>query len=93
MKLIRRELAQELQKQLQDKRLRGVTKKHIVESFQAVGAPNGNRTKTIKEEAIRSLVRMCGHVLNQQEERLLLKKSKSVSVINLLTLCCRRAKN
>lgn len=64
MKLIRRELAQELHKQLQDKRLRGVTKKHIVESFQAVGGPTGNRTKTIKEDAIRSLVRMCGHVLN-----------------------------
>jgi ferric iron reductase protein FhuF len=33
MKLIRRELAQELRKQIEDKRLRGVTKKHIVESF------------------------------------------------------------
>ena len=33
MKLIRRELASELKKQIQDKRLRGVTKKHIVESF------------------------------------------------------------
>jgi hypothetical protein len=81
MKLIRRELASELKKQIQDKRLRGVTKKHIVESFQEVGGGgigNGIRTKTIKEDAIRSLVRMCGHALNQQEERLLLKKSKSV---------------
>lgn len=33
MKVIRRELAHELKKQIQDKRLRGVTKKHIVESF------------------------------------------------------------
>jgi|LauGreDrversion4_2_1035121.scaffolds.fasta_scaffold75830_2 hypothetical protein len=91
MKLIRRELAQELQKQLQDKRLRGVTKKHIVESFQAVG---GNRTKTIREDAIRSLVRMCGHVLNQQEERLLLKKSKSVRPsIHTIMLMFRRETN
>ena len=33
MKLIRRELAVEFRKQIQDKRLRGFTKKQIVESF------------------------------------------------------------
>lgn len=37
MKVIRRELAQELRKQIDDKRLRGVTRKHIVESFQQLG--------------------------------------------------------
>jgi hypothetical protein len=76
MKLIRRELAEELRKQIQDKRLRGVTKKHIVESFQQLG---GQRTKTVKGDAIKSLIKMCGQVLNKQEERILLKKSHTVS--------------
>jgi hypothetical protein len=33
MKLIRRELAKELKKQIYDKKLRLVTKKHIIQSF------------------------------------------------------------
>ena len=60
-----------------DKRLRGVTKKHIVESFQTVGS--GEKRVQIKGEAIRSLIRMCGQVLDMSEERILLKKSRLVS--------------
>jgi hypothetical protein len=37
MKLIRRELAAELKKQINDKRLRGFTKKQLVESFSLLG--------------------------------------------------------
>jgi hypothetical protein len=66
-----------LRKQIVDKRLRGVTKKHIVESFQTVGS--GEKRVQIKGEAIRSLIRMCGQVLDMSEERILLKKSRSVS--------------
>ena len=75
MKLIRRQLAQELRKQIVDKRLRGVTKKHIVESFQKVGAT----PTVVRGDAIKSLTRMCGQVLDINEERILLKKSRSVS--------------
>ncbi len=38
MKLIRREIAHEVKKKIKDKRLRGVTKKHIIESFESLGA-------------------------------------------------------
>jgi hypothetical protein len=57
MKLIRREIAHEVKKKIKDKRLRGVTKKHIIESFESLGA---QETKAIKGDAIRSLVRLCG---------------------------------
>jgi hypothetical protein len=63
-----------------DKRLRGVTKKHIVESFQIVGT--GENRVQIKGDAIRSLIRMCGQVLDMSEERILLKKSRSVSTFS-----------
>lgn len=37
MKLIRRELAKDLKKTIHDKKLRLVTKKHIIQSFQLLG--------------------------------------------------------
>ncbi len=72
LKLIRRELAQEMQKQINDKRLRGFTIKQIIEQFTLLGA---QKTKVIKGDSIKALFSLCGQQLNAYEQRILLKKS------------------
>ena len=54
-----------------------MTQKHIVEQFHKVGT--GEQKDVIRGDAIRTLTRMCGQVLDINEERVLLKKSRSVS--------------
>jgi len=62
MKLIRRELANELKKHIHDKRLRGFTKKQIIEIFAKLG---GSKSKHVKSEAFKALIRHCGQELNK----------------------------
>ncbi len=58
LKLIRRELADAMQKQIdKDKRLRIFTKKQMIEAFQLCG---GQKNKSIKANAVNSLIRQCG---------------------------------
>lgn len=58
LKLIRRELADAMQKQIdKDKRLRLFTVKQIIEAYQSCG---GQKTKSIKANAVNSLIRLCG---------------------------------
>ncbi len=57
LKLIRREMAMELNQHIKDKRMRGFTKKQIIEQYELLDA---QKTKTIKGDVIKSLIRMCG---------------------------------
>lgn len=57
LKLIRREMAQELQQHIKDKRLRGFTKKQIIEQFEKL---DGKKSKAVRGNAIKTLIRLCG---------------------------------
>jgi len=82
LKLVRRELAEAMQKNIDnDKRLRIFTKKQMIEAFQLCG---GQKTKSIKANAVNSLIRQCGSTLSKQESYLLMKKAESVS----FRICC-----
>lgn len=57
LKLIRREMAMELKQHIKDKRLRGFTKKQLIEQFELLEA---QKTKFIKGNSIKTLIRLCG---------------------------------
>ncbi len=50
-------MAMELQQHIKDKRMRGFTKKQIIEQYELL---DGQKTKCIKGDAIKSLLRLCG---------------------------------
>eukprot|EP00347_Sterkiella_histriomuscorum_P016480 403353018 len=74
LKLIRREMAMELKQHIKDKRMRGFTKKQLIEQFELL---ESQPTKAVRGNAIKTLIRLCGQELTNQEKNIMLKKAKS----------------